>query len=155
MILDVLGNAHQYYGLGRGFEKAFGFLRRPELESLPVGKYEIDGEHVFAMVARESARKKEDARLETHRKYVDIQMILGGTDTMGWKSLVSCKTPAGAYDPERDLQFFEDTPDAWVDVHAGGFAIFFPEDAHMPLISFDQDNSEQIHKVVVKIALGG
>jgi YhcH/YjgK/YiaL family protein len=82
-------------------------------------------------------------------------MILGGTDTMGWKSLISCRTPVDEYDPERDLQFFEDVPEAWVDVRAGGFAIFFPEDAHMPMISFGQAPSEEIHKVVVKIAVGG
>jgi YhcH/YjgK/YiaL family protein len=154
MVLDVLENAHLYFGLGSGFEKAFDFLRRPDLKRLPAGKYDIDGEQSFAMVAREPGRRKEDARLEIHRKYIDIQMILSGTDTMGWKSLVSCKTPAGAYDPERDLQFFEDAPDAWIDVAAGRFAIFFPEDAHMPLISFRQARSEQIHKVVVKIAAG-
>ncbi len=149
MILDVLENAHRYVALGSGYAPAFDFLRRPDLKRLPVGKYEIDGEHVFAMIAREHGRKREDARLETHRTHIDIQMILSGTDTMGWKPLVSCKTPTEAYDPERDLQFFEDTPDAWIDVAAGAFAIFFPEDAHMPLIS-----SGQIHKVVVKIASG-
>jgi YhcH/YjgK/YiaL family protein len=154
MILDILENAHQYCGLGSGFEKAFDFLRRPDLKSLPAGEYDIDGEQIFAVVSRGPGRRKEDARLEIHRTYIDIQMILAGTDTMGWKPLVSCKTPAGSYDPERDLRFFDDAPDAWIDVAAGGFAIFFPEDAHMPMISSGQGHSEQIHKVVVKIAAG-
>ncbi|NJD55400.1 MAG: DUF386 domain-containing protein, partial [Nitrospirae bacterium] len=43
-------------------------------------------------------------------------------------------------------QFFVDKPDAWLSVEAGAFAIFFPEDAHMPLIS-----PGRIHKVVVKV----
>jgi YhcH/YjgK/YiaL family protein len=149
MILDVLENALRYKVFGNGFEKAFEFLRRPDLKDFPVGKYDIDGEHVYAMVARESGRKKEDARIETHRKFIDIQMILAGTDTMGWKPAALCKTPTAAYDPEGDLEFFEDVPDVWIDVSAGRFAIFFPEDGHMPLIS-----SGQIHKVVIKIAAG-
>jgi YhcH/YjgK/YiaL family protein len=78
-------------------------------------------------------------------------MVISGTDTMGWKPLVSCNPPAEAYDPERDLQFLGDTPEAWIDVTAGRFAVFFPEDAHMPLISLDPGRSEPIHKVVVKI----
>jgi len=147
MILDVLENAKRYYCLADGFGAAFDFLRRPDLKTLPVGKYEIDGERVFAMVAMEQGRRKEDAGLETHRKYIDIQMILDGTDTMGWKPSGQCREPVGDYEPGSDLQFFDDAPDAWIDVGAGAFAVFFPEDAHMPLIS-----SGQIHKVVVKIA---
>jgi len=147
MILDIIENADRYLDLNKGFAKAFEFLKRLELKELAVDKYEIDGERVFAMVAKESGRKKEDALLETHEKYIDIQMVLGGRDTMGWKPKVSCKKPTVEYDSEKDLQFFEDEPDAWLSTQVGAFAIFFPEDAHMPLIS-----SGQIHKVKVKVA---
>jgi YhcH/YjgK/YiaL family protein len=47
-----------------------------------------------------------------------------------------------------DMQFFTDEPDAWIATKSGTFVIFFPEDAHLPLIS-----SGQIHKVVVKVAV--
>jgi len=147
MILDVLENAHRYGALNEGFAKAFEFLSRPDLQDLPVGKYEIDGDRLYAMVAKEPGRKKEDALLEIHEKYIDIQFILAGTDTMGWKPKSLCKQPTEEYDQNRDIQFFADKPDAWLATESGAFAIFFPEDAHMPLIS-----SGPIHKVVVKIA---
>jgi len=67
---------------------------------------------------------------------------------MGWRSKSSCNHPSSEYDHEADIQFFNDAPDLWFPVAAGVFAVFFPEDAHMPLIS-----SGQIHKVVVKIAV--
>jgi biofilm protein TabA len=60
---------------------------------------------------------------------------------------VIVQTADRGYDQESDIQFFADNPDAWIATESGAFVIFFPEDAHMPLIS-----SEQIHKVVVKIA---
>lgn len=147
MILDVLENAHRYLALNKGFAKAFEFLSRPDLKELPVGKYEIDGDQVYAMVAKEAGRKKEDALLETHETYIDIQYILAGTDTMGWKPKSLCKQPTQEYDEKKDIQFFADKPNAWLATESGAFAIFFPEDAHMPLIS-----SGQIHKVIVKIA---
>ena len=147
MILDVLENAHRYRDLNSGFAKAIGFLLRPELKELPVGKYEIDGDRVYAMVSKEYGQKKEDALLETHEKYIDIQLILAGTDDIGWKPKSLCKHPTGEYDPESDLQFFADKPNTWLAMESSAFAIFFPEDAHMPLIS-----SGQIHKVVVKVA---
>jgi YhcH/YjgK/YiaL family protein len=148
MILDVLENAHRYLALHKGFAKAFEFLRRPDLKEMPVGKYEIDGDRVYAMVSENAGRRKEDALLETHEKYIDIQFVLAGVDDMGWKPKSLCKKPAGEYDPENDEQIFTDEPDAWLSVKSGAFAIFFPEDAHMPLIS-----SGPIHKVVVTVAV--
>ena len=148
MIFDVLENANRYFALHRGFAQAFTFLGRADLKELPVATYEIDGERVYAMIAKDPGRKREDALLETHEKYIDIQLILAGTDTMGWSHKSLCQQPAGEYDQEADLQFFMDAPAVWLPTHSGAFAIFFPEDAHMPLIS-----SGLIHKVVVKIAV--
>ena len=148
MILDVLENAPRYCALNKGFVKAFEFLSRSDLNELQVGKYEIDGDRIYAMVSKEPGRKKEDALLETHEKYLDIQFVLAGTDTMGWKTKSLCKEPIQGYDQNSDIEFFADKPDAWLATGSGAFAIFFPEDAHMPLIS-----PEQIHKVVVKVAI--
>ncbi len=148
MILDIPENAHQYSFLHKDFVKAFEFLARADLKKLPTNTYEIDGDRVYAIVAIETGRKKEESLLEIHKKYIDIQYILDGTDNMGWKPKAACRTPSGEYDAETDLQFFADEPDAWLPVKSGSFVIFFPEDAHMPLIS-----KEQLHKVIVKIAV--
>ncbi len=148
MILDVLKNAHRYLALNKGFAKAFEFLARRDLKLLPVGEYEIEGERIYAIVAKDPGRNKEDALLEIHNRYIDIQLILAGVDTMGWKPRVSCNQISTEYNEETDLQFFADEPDAWLAVKSGEFAVFFPEDAHMPLIS-----SGLVHKVVVKIAV--
>lgn len=148
MVLDVLENAHRYLALNTGFAKAIAFLSRPDLKELPAEKYEIDGDRVYAMVSRDHGRGKKDALLEIHEKYIDIQLVLAGTDEMGWKPRSSCERPSGEYDPETDLQFFADEPNAWLSVESGSFAIFFPEDAHLPMIS-----PGHIHKVVVKVAM--
>ena len=148
MILDVLENARRYLALNKGFAKATEFLLRPDLKELPVGRYEIDGDCVYAMVSMNPGRKREDALLEAHEKYIDIQLVLAGTDDMGWKPRLLCKKPSGEYDQKSDIQFFADKPDAWLSTESGAFAIFFPEDAHMPLIS-----SGRLHKVVVKVAV--
>ena len=150
MILDVIENAQLYLPLNKGFAEAFEFLRRADLKALPTGKYEIDGDRLYAIVAKEPGREREGAQLETHEKYIDIQFVLAGTDTMGWKPKLLCQQPSVEYDPTTDLQFFADEPDAWLATEPGAFAIFFPEDAHMPLIG-----SESIHKVIVKVAVRG
>ncbi len=146
MILDVLENAHRYLALNKGFAGAMEFLLRPDLKELPIGRYEIDGDRVYAMVSKEPGRRREDALLEAHERYIDVQLVLAGTDDMGWKPKSLCRQPSGAYDREGDIQFSADEPDAWLSVRSGAFVVFFPEDAHMPLIS-----SGQLHKVVVKV----
>ena len=148
MIIDALPNIPRYLGLNEGFPKAVEFLTRADLKELQPDTYEIDGDRVYAMISKEAGRNKEDTPLEIHEKYIDIQMILDGTDEMGWKSTSSCKRPAGEFDRESDIQFFNDDPDVWLPVTPGLFVIFFPEDAHMPMIS-----EGQIHKVVVKVAV--
>lgn len=147
MILDVINNLPQYASLSKGFDKAVEFLSHTNLDSLPVGRHEINGHYAFAIVSKNIGRLKEDAQLEVHEKYIDIQVVLAGSDTMGWKPTSQCGRPTSDYNSERDVKFFADDPDVWLSVKCGTFAIFFPSDAHMPSIS-----SELIHKVIVKIA---
>lgn len=103
---------------------------------------------MYAIVARDPARAQDKALLEAHRQYVDIQFILSGTDEMGWKPRAACSMPAAGYDAGRDIEFFADRPDVWMPVNPGQFIVFFPEDAHAPLVG-----TGVIHKIVVKVAV--
>ncbi|OGR18992.1 MAG: hypothetical protein A2X81_17220 [Desulfobacterales bacterium GWB2_56_26] len=150
MIIDALQNSDRYAAMHPGFTKAFAFLRRPDLKDLVAGRHEIDGDRVFAIVAKDAGRSRDSAQLETHEKYIDIQLVLAGHDDMGWRPQTMCRVPTGAHDPENDIRFFADQPLVWQPVGAGMFAIFFPEDAHQPLIG-----EGTIHKVVVKVAVDG
>lgn len=148
MILDTLGNAAKYAGLKMGISEAFGFLDQPGLADLPDGKYEILGDRVYAMVAHESGRKASDAQMEGHRKYIDIQYIISGDESMGWAPREDLANSVD-YDEEKDLEFFEGEPESLIRVPPGSFAVFLPSDAHLPLIG-----KGPIHKVVVKVAVG-
>ena len=147
MIMDTLENAARYAGLRVGCSEAFGFLAQPGLEELPDGKHEIAGERVYAIVAHENGRKAEDAELEGHRKYVDIQYVISGSESMGWSPREG-RINSVEYDEEKDLEFFEGRPESIFRVPPGSFAIFLPADTHLPLIG-----NGPIHKVVVKVAV--
>jgi len=146
MILDILENAKFHVDRNKGFEKAFEFLARPDLKDLAAGKYEIDGDRVYAMVQIGPGREKEGALLEAHRDYIDIQLVLEGLDEMGWKATSTCVNPKGEYIADDDARLYSDSPDAWITVGAGSFVVFYPADAHMPSIS-----DGQLHKVVIKV----
>jgi len=148
MIVDYLQNSDRYSLLQAGFADAFAFLRRANLAELPDGRHEIDGDRLFAIVSHIEGRGREKSLLEAHRRYIDIQFVIGGQDSIGWMPTVDCERVASRYDPEKDVEFFFDRPATWLEIPSRAFAIFHPEDAHAPLAS-----SGPIHKVVIKVAL--
>jgi biofilm protein TabA len=148
MILDTLENAAKYAGLKFGISEAFGFLDQPGLEELPDGKHNIIGDRVFAMISHDQGRAISDGQLEGHRKYIDIQYVISGDESMGWSARAGL-VDSVEYDEEKDLEFFEGEPESIARVPPGCFAVFLPTDAHFPLIG-----KGPIHKVVVKVAVG-
>jgi biofilm protein TabA len=145
-ILDRLENCQRYAGLHPGFEEAFAFLRRSGLANLELTRQAIDGDRVYCLLSRSQGRAREQAPLEVHRKYIDIQYVISGDEEMGCKPLAQCRQQKEAYHSEKDVGFFQDSPDRWLKVPAGSFVIFFPQDAHAPLVG-----SGVIHKAVVKV----
>lgn len=154
MILDALSRSDRYLELHPLFARAFAFLRGTDLYALEPGRHAIDGERLFAIVEACAGRTRAEARLECHRRYIDIQLVLEGVDEMGWKPLAECIDPATDYDAARDIRFFNDAPSSWIATPAGSFCLFFPDDAHAPLVStLKGTSSGMIRKVVVKIAV--
>lgn len=147
MILATLSQSSRYAALHPLFARAFDYIRNTDLLGLAPGRYPIAGEDLFAIVEHVPGRAREAAKLECHRRYIDIQLVLEGTDEMGWKPLADCHEPVSDYSPEKDIQFFRDAPASWIAVPPGHFCIFFPEDAHAPLVA-----SGNIRKVIFKIA---
>jgi YhcH/YjgK/YiaL family protein len=146
MILDVLTEAERYGSIVPGLAEAFAFLRRPGLAALADGRYPIAGERLYAMVARTEGRGEAGARLEYHRRYLDVQFCVSGTDVIGWKALGACTERAGEYDAKADCGFYGDAPAAWVRLPPGAFMLLLPSDAHAPLAGVGL-----VHKVVVKL----
>ena len=146
MIVDALENADQYVSLHPAFAEAFAFLRRADLSQMPAGRHEIRGPAVYAMVARDTGRGREQSLLEIHRRYIDIQFVVEHRDLIGWLPTSRCERIATAYDGEKDIGFFYDRPETWLDIPAGYFAVLFPEDAHAPMAT-----TGPVHKVIVKV----
>jgi biofilm protein TabA len=148
MIFSTLSQSDRYAALHPLFPRAFEYIRNTDLLSLAPGRYPITGDELFAIVEQVPGRAREAAKLECHRKYIDIQLVLEGTDEMGWKTLADCHDPVSDYSAEKDIQFFHDTPASWIATPPGAFCIFFPEDAHAPLVA-----TGNIRKVIFKIAV--
>lgn len=147
MILDALDRADRYLALHPGFRRAFEFLARRDLRQLAPGRHPIDGDRLYVSIDRKAGKGRDGARLEAHRRYIDIQFTIGGAEEIGWLPIHACQRPADAFDDARDIGFYDDPPETWLVVPPGRFAIFFPDDAHAPLAGHGE-----ILKAIVKIA---
>lgn len=139
----------KYTSLSPLLNEAFKFLLSSEFSNFEDGTIKINGDKLYCTVSTQKGKKKEDAKLEFHRNYIDIHFTIEGKDTIGWRATKDCKEIATSYDNEKDYGFYSDTPDCWVTVKPGNFAIFFPEDAHAPLVY----EEGIIRKAVIKIAV--
>ncbi len=148
MIFSSLSQAKRYAGLHPLFSQAFDYIEKSDLFNMPPGRYNLAGEDLIAIVEHVPGKAREMARLEAHRRYIDIQLVLDGIDEMGWKPLADCHNPVGEHSEEKDIRFFTDAPVSWIATPPDHFCIFFPEDAHAPLVS-----KGQVRKVIFKVAV--
>ena len=149
MILDKLEHAGWYETLNKNFKKGFDYLKNTDLLNAEIGKFEIDGKNVFAIISEYDSKKHEDCRLEAHRTYADIQFIIAGREAIGYTPLCNQEVTA-EYIPEKDIIFFSGET-TQLPLEAGMFAIFFPQDIHRPCMQID--GPEKVKKVVIKVKL--
>ena len=149
MILDSLKSKAQYAALHPRFQQVFDFIDNNDVASLPCGRHDIDGDNIYVVVQEWDLRELKEARLELHRKYIDIQMLLSGpNEVFGWSEKKDCLTPEADFDEAKDVQFFTDTPQCFYSVGEGQFSILFPEDGHAPMLG-----EGHVKKCIFKIAL--
>lgn len=148
MIIDSLKNADIYTPLYSHFAKAFDYLRDTDLASLEPGRYEIDGDRLFAMISDADLKKPEDAPLEVHDKYIDIQYVISGEETFGWRERSECREQRAPMDREKDVQFFEDGHATHYTLKTGDFCIFYQTDGHAPMIG---KPGTKIKKCIIKV----
>ena len=148
MIVDNLANAANYFSLHPLFEKAFEYIRQLNMETVETGSVEIEGKQLRASIVETALKPAKAARLETHKKFIDIQIPVAKAETFGWKSLSSLSSSVSGYDEANDIEFFPDKPSAQVTVLPGEFVIFSPEDGHAPLIG-----EGSTKKIILKVAV--
>jgi YhcH/YjgK/YiaL family protein len=150
MILDTLENASCYEGVHPSFRNAFEWLRSCSI-STPDGRFEIDGDSLFAIVQRYDSAAAFEKKWESHRIHGDIQYLLSGSEKIGYaeRRNLTIRTP---YEAMKDAEFYEPpASSSFIRLSQGSFAVFLPHDAHQPGIM--SERPEPIIKVVIKFRL--
>ena len=148
MIVDTINNASEYFSLGNHIKTALLHLSQTDFSSIKPGRYEIEGEQVFALVENYLPKPPKEGFWEAHKKHLDVQYIVSGQERIGYAP-VSTMEP-GPYNPNKDFYKLKGQGD-FVTLHTGQLAILKPQDAHMPGI--ETAERQQVKKVVIKLRI--
>ena len=143
MILDVISNLENYRQLFPRFEAYQEYLTK--MNELPEGKYDL-GEGEFFSIMSGETRELESAQYEFHQKYLDLQIMLEGSEFMQWQNLD--KVDQLNFDPESDIGFGTG-PGTLIEIPQNSFYIVYPQDAHMPGLHVEEPT--QFKKAVFKL----
>ena len=148
MIIDRIENASLYFSIHPRFKQAFEYFNQIDIHSIPVGRHDVDGDAIYALVQEYTTKQKGEGKWEAHRRYIDLQYVVQGAEGMGYANIHHLQQ--GKYIPEKDfLPLFGEGNQ--VELKSGCFVLLFPEDAHMPNMALGE--SKLARKIVLKIAL--
>lgn len=152
MIVTDLKHIEHEVPMTSSLTKTIAFLRKQDIHDLVDGRVEIDGDRVYAIIQQYETIKTDAPKFEFHRKYIDVQFIVSGEETIGWAPVESM-TITEAYNADKDICFGKVASGKWTPVrlHAGQLAVLWPEDSHAPKLACGAPSP--VMKIVVKIAV--
>ncbi len=148
MIVDSLRGFERYLNIHPRFEKVYRYILKTDLHALLPGEYPIVGKEIYCKIWEGDVKGIEIPKLEVHDSYIDIHIILKGTETMGIRDRSRCMGDNVTYDETNDIAFLEESPENFISLGEDNIAVIFPHDAHAPLIG-----EGFIKKAVIKIKM--
>ena len=109
-------------------------------------RYDFDGGR-FANA--EEYETKLTSRFEAHRKMVDVQIVVSGTEMIHFAPITDEFQVEQEYDPKKDIMFMTGEVKDTVLLRAGEACVIGPELAHMPGMAVN--GSSHVQKIVLKI----
>ena len=144
MVIDKKENLRNYVSLNPLFAQAIAYLESTDLDAQEIGKVKLQGDDLVVNFAMANPKTKEEAKLETHNRFIDIQIPLSGVEVMGYTPRADLSE--AEYNEEKDVTFYPGLAENYLTIKPGMFAILFPEDGHAPGVT-----PEGLKKVIVKV----
>ena len=130
-------------------KKGLKVLAETDWTTWELGRHEIDGTDIFVLITSYKTKTEEEAVLEGHKKYLDIQYTVKGKEVIGC-GFFQEDTKVVSESDEKDLYFYTGKG-FWVPMNPEVFLVLYPEDLHAPGVTAPGETPEDIIKVVMKI----
>lgn len=147
MIFDKLTNLEVYRGMNPNLDTAIDFLMSHDLESLPLGRTEIDGGNVFLNKMEAAASPAHGRQFEVHKKYMDVQIDLSGVERIDTGERIPFES--FDFDEDKDVGFTDCGIFASCILGPGNFTVCMAGEPHKPGIIVTEDAA--LVKCVLKV----
>jgi len=149
MIIDRIENAPRYYALGSGITEALEYIKNNDLGVCETGKHEICKDKVQMIVNEYDQKNNDRVKLEAHRKHIDVQYWVSGSELMGYAPL-QAQALIDPFNEDDDYGLY--TAEAtFTKLEPGMFAIYFPTDLHTAVK--DEQCNSLVRKIVFKVVV--
>lgn len=141
----------QYQKNTAQWQTLFRWLRDTDLLAIPKGKHPIPGSTLTASVEDSENGPLEKRNTESHRKKIDFQLVVKGTEGFALLDHAS-STVSQPYNEQKDVMRYHYVKEKtnFFDVKSGQFVIFFPSDWHIAKVQ-TKKKDQTIRVIVVKM----
>ncbi|MCM2293775.1 YhcH/YjgK/YiaL family protein [Allorhizobium sp. BGMRC 0089] len=121
-----------------------------DLDTLPLGRHEIDGDDIFLLIQEMTTQAAENCRPEAHRRYIDVQILLKGREAYGVAFPDPGLLPLEDRLEKHDIAFYPGRDSEYVvTLQPRDFVVFFPGEFHRPCC--EVGGATEIRKAVIKV----
>ena len=151
MIYDKLDNLNIYKNISADMYAGLKFLQQIDPD-ITAGVHPITPK-VKAIVSEYETKRQNELGYEAHKKYIDIQYLLKGSEKIACLPIEKMQETK-PYCKDKDAAFYTaNIKSQEMIIGDGYFAIFFPQDGHMPQLCLDKPM--KVKKVVIKVEING
>lgn len=147
MIVDKIENLKLYKEIPSSVVQ---FISQLNIDNIELGKY-ILSDDIYVNIEEYETKAIEDAKFESHDKYIDIQLLLKGVEDIYYTSRTGLNVDI-PYSENKDITFYSDFVNKYPSIRldSSNFMMIFPHEAHAPQVSIN-NSSQKVLKVVAKI----
>lgn len=149
--IDKREFAIAYFRNKERWNKAFLFLKNNDLNKLELKRYDLDGDNLYVTVSEYATKNNEDAKYESHKKYIDIQYVAAGSEMIGLAPASQIGKITSEYNEGNDIAFYTVGKSQEIKATSDRFFIFLPSDIHRPGVKVSEN--AKVRKVVVKVKI--
>ncbi|MBU4301070.1 YhcH/YjgK/YiaL family protein [archaeon] len=150
MILGQLKNFYESNSLQKELVEAINYIKRTDFSKMAKGRYPIKGDDIYLVLDEYETLPKSEKKAEVHKKYIDVQYMISGTELMGAGFIDGKNEISEEYDEEKDRALYNKVQnESEIIFSEGMFAIFFPTDIHRPGCQFNA--KENVRKAIIKV----
>lgn len=144
MIIDNIKNINMYEVIVPGISEAFAQIQGTQ--SLEDKRYEL--ENGYFMVQSGETKPIQNGTFESHRRYIDVQILLEGHEELAWNDITNLHE-AVPYDEAKDVVRWDGEKEHTILISKGMFYIMFPNDGHKAVSHTEK--AYTYRKIVLKL----